>query len=89
MHVALLDGHGLEQVERLALGDAFDDVDQDDIGQFLGGDPVGGSGAYVAGADNADFLPHDFSLFECMSHRAKAPVIRSAGRRRSLQILLP
>ena len=62
VHVALLDGHGFEQVERLALRHAFDDVDQHDVGQFLGRDPVCGSGAHVAGAYDADFLPHvDFS----------------------------
>ena len=32
------------------------------IGQFLGRDPVRRCGAHVAGADNADFLPHVFSL---------------------------
>ena len=46
--VALLDGHGLEQVESFALRDAFDDVDENDVGEFLGGDPVSGRGAYVA-----------------------------------------
>jgi hypothetical protein len=63
-HVALLDGHGLEQVERLALRNAFDHVDQHHIGQFLGRNPVRGRRAHVAGADNAYFLPHlNFSLF--------------------------
>jgi hypothetical protein len=33
--VALLDGQGFKQVEGFALGDAFDNVDQDYIGQFL------------------------------------------------------
>ncbi len=39
-HVALLDGHGFQQVQRLALRHAFDHVDQDHIGQFLGRNPV-------------------------------------------------
>ena len=30
--IALLDRHGLEQVETLSLRDAFDDVDEDDVG---------------------------------------------------------
>ena len=59
--VALFDGHGFEQVERLALGHAFDHVDQDHIGQFLGRDPVRGRCANVAGADDAYFLPHFLS----------------------------
>ena len=46
--VALLDGHGFEQIESFALRDAFDDVDENDVGEFLGGDPVGGRCAYVA-----------------------------------------
>src|SRR5439155_1759746 len=35
--VALLDGHGFEQVESFALRDAFDDVNQDYVGEFFGG----------------------------------------------------
>src|SRR5208337_4019441 len=31
--IALLDRHGLEQVETFSLGDAFHDVDEDDIGE--------------------------------------------------------
>ncbi len=46
--IALLDGHGFEQIEAFALGNAFDDVDENDIGQLFGGDPVSGGGAYVA-----------------------------------------
>ncbi len=46
--IALLDRHGLEQIEPLALRYAFDDVDQDYIGEFFGSDPVGGRRAYVA-----------------------------------------
>ncbi len=45
--VALLDGHGLKQVERLALGYAFDDVDQNDVGMFLRRQPVRRGGAHV------------------------------------------
>ena len=30
--VALLDGHGFEQIKAFALWDAFDDVDQNDVG---------------------------------------------------------
>ena len=59
-HVALFDGHGLQQVERFALGHALDHVNQHDIGQFLGRNPVRGSGADVAGADNAYFFTHLF-----------------------------
>jgi hypothetical protein len=54
-------GMSLKQVERLALRNAFDYVDQHHIGQFLGHDPVRGRGAYVACAHNAYFLTHLFS----------------------------
>ena len=43
----------------LPCGHAFDDVDQDDVGEFLGGDPVSGGRAYVAGAYDGDFLAHE------------------------------
>ena len=58
--VALLDGHGFEQVEALALRHAFDDVDENDVGEFLRGDPVGGGCAHVSGTYDAYFLAHDF-----------------------------
>ena len=58
--VALLDRHGFEQVEAFALGYAFDDVDENDVGEFLGGDPVGGGGADVAGTYDGDFGAHEF-----------------------------
>ena len=56
VHVALLDRHGFEQVERLALRDAFRDIDQDDVRQFLRGDPVGGGRAYIACSTMVTFL---------------------------------
>ena len=49
---------GLVQVEGLALWDAFDDIDEDYVGQFLGRDPVGGGCAHVAGAYDAYFFTH-------------------------------
>src|SRR6185437_3537669 len=48
MRIALFDGHGFEQVESFALRHAFDDVNEDDVGEFLGGDPVRGGRAYVS-----------------------------------------
>src|SRR5207253_624553 len=57
--IALLDGHGFEQVETLALRDAFDDVNQDDVGKFFCRDPVCGRRADIPGTYNAYFLAHD------------------------------
>jgi len=48
----------------LTLGDALDNVDEDDVGELFGGDPMGGSGAYVAGTYDAYFLTHEFSFRE-------------------------
>ena len=56
--IALLDGHGLEQIESFALRNAFDDVDEDDVSEFLGGDPMGCRGAHVAGTYDGNFLTH-------------------------------
>ena len=46
----------LGEVECLALGQPLDDVDEDDVGQTGLGDPLGGGGADVAGADDGDFV---------------------------------
>ncbi len=51
------DRGGLGQVEPLALGQTLDDVDEDDVGQAGLGDPLGGGGADVAGADDGDLVP--------------------------------
>ena len=62
--VALLDGHGFEQIESLALRHAFDDVDEYDVGEFLGGDPVSRGRAYVAGTYDGYFFRMDDSFLE-------------------------
>ena len=48
------DRRRLREVERLALGQPLDDVDQDDVGQAGLGDALGGGRADVAGADDGD-----------------------------------
>ncbi len=57
--IALLDGHGFEQIQTFALRHAFDDVDQNDIRQFFGRDPVGSGRSYVAGTYDGHFLSHE------------------------------
>jgi hypothetical protein len=44
----------LGEIEPLALWQPFDDVDQDDVGQAGLGDPLGGGGGDIAGADVGD-----------------------------------
>jgi len=46
----------LGEVETLALRQAFDDVDQDDIRKAGLGDALGGRGADIAGADDGDLV---------------------------------
>jgi hypothetical protein len=40
--------HGFEQIKSLALRHSFNDIDENDVGEFLGSDPVSGRRAYVA-----------------------------------------
>jgi hypothetical protein len=58
VHVALLDRHGFEQVERLALGNALRHVDEDYVSKFLGCYPVCGGRAYVSCSNDSYFLAH-------------------------------
>ena len=60
--VALLNRHGLQQVETFSLGNSFDDVDQDDIGQLFRGDPMSGSGADVSRSYYRYFIAHESFL---------------------------
>ena len=72
VHVALLDRHGLEQVERLALRNAFHDVDQNDVGQFLGCNPVRRGRAHVSRTYDGYFLSHDLSFAPVLSTESRA-----------------
>src|ERR1035438_4768369 len=49
---------GFEQVQRLALRQALDDVDEDDVSVVALDQPLGQGGADVAGADDGDLVPH-------------------------------
>ena len=86
VHIALLDRHGFEQVERFALGHAFDNIDQHHVGQFLGGNPVCGRGADVAGADNGYFLTHDSPLIDQSSQFEFTVITRISARRTRLEL---
>ena len=57
--IVALNGTGLEQIEPLALRNAFHDVHQDDIGEFLIGDAQRAIRADVSGAHNCDFFSQD------------------------------
>ncbi len=81
------DRGGLREVETLALRQAFDDVDQDDVGEAGLGDPLRGRRADIAGADDGDLVPGHaegklLSIDGCRLIVA-APVVRAAVRLRS------
>src|ERR1700677_2836247 len=58
MHIALLDRKRLQQIEALTLGNPLHHVDQHDISQFLGCNPVRRGGPYVPCSYDGYFLPH-------------------------------
>ena len=49
-------GTGLGQIQRLALGQAFHDVEHHHIAQFLESDQMGERAADLSAADQGDFL---------------------------------
>jgi len=54
--VVALDGPRLQQVEPFALRDAFHDVHEDNVAQFLLSRPDGAISADVTGADHRNFV---------------------------------
>ena len=71
-------------VERLALRDAFDDVEQDDIAEFLEADEMGERAADLAGADERNLVArHGENLWEMPRSAAarwlSCPAVRQDG----------
>ena len=54
--VEAVDRRGLRDVERLALRDAFGDVEQHDVAELLQADEMGERAADLAGADQCDLV---------------------------------
>ena len=73
------DRRRLGEVEALALGQALDDVDEDDVGEAGLGDPLGGGGADVAGADDGDLVAGHGS--RCSFRSVRRVVVRGRGWR--------
>ncbi len=70
--VEAFDRRALRQVQRFALGQAIDDVEHDDVAQFLQADEVSQRAADIAGADESDLVAsHDgsFSQMHCCRNR--------------------
>ena len=58
-----VDRRGFRDVETFALGDAFRDVEEDDVAEFLQADEMGERSADLACTDERDLFPgHDLSL---------------------------
>ena len=49
-------GEDCDEIERLALRDAFGDVEQDDVAEFLQADEMGERAADLAGADQRNLV---------------------------------
>ena len=66
--VEVVDRRGLRDVERLALRNAFDDVEQHDVAELLEADEVGERAADLAGADQSNLVTrHDGKTLRLMS----------------------
>ena len=73
------DRRRLREVEALALRQPFDDVDEDDIREAGLGDPLGGGGADVSGADDGDLVAsHDARNLQGRAGSIQLPVARRA-----------
>ena len=62
LRVEALDRAALLEVERLALGNALDDVEQDDVAELLLRGQVGEGAADIAGTDQGDLLASHCAL---------------------------
>ena len=62
--VETVDGGRLRDVERFALGQAFDDVEEDDIAQFLETDEVGERAADLSATDECNLFASHFESFQ-------------------------
>ena len=65
--IDLFDGAGLRDIERLALGQAFGDVEQNDIPEFFQCGEVGERPADHPGADEGDFLTVCHAVSPCVA----------------------
>ena len=66
--VETFDRGGLGDVQRLALGQAFDDVEHDDVAKLLEPGQMGQCAADVAAADECEFITRHHVL-----HKLRAP----------------
>ena len=72
--VEALDRRGLGEVERLALRDAFGDVEQHDVAELLEADEMGERAADLAGADQRNLVTRHVG--KILMGRSKSPGCR-------------
>src|SRR3546814_7535781 len=80
--VVALDRGRLDEIERLALGHAVDDVEENDVAQLLEAGEQRQSAADVAGADQRDLVARHFPRFPNLSERSQADAAAAPERRR-------
>ena len=80
LRVEVVDRAGLGDVERLALGNALGDVEQDDVAKLAHRGEVGQGSADHSGADQRDLLPSHEAAFLCC-FRGGAEARRPSWRR--------
>ena len=83
--VEVVDRPGLGDVERLALGNAFDDVEQDDVAELAHRREVSEGSADHSGADQRDLLPSHVAAFNLSvvgrQLQGESPLSRERGVR--------
>ena len=87
--VEIVDRPGLGDVERLALGNAFDDVEQDDVAELAHRSEVSQRSADHSGADEGDFLPSHEAAFLAVVVVAAVGESAARGARRPISEVAP
>ena len=74
MCVEAFDRGGLGQIERLALRQAVDNVEYDDIAKFFDPSQMGQRSADVSATDKSDLFTRHLFLLDCRESRPNRPV---------------
>ena len=69
--IEAVDRRGLDEIERLALGDAFGDVEQHDVAELLEADEMGERAADLAGADQCNLGTRHVGNGPCLAGRRR------------------
>ena len=90
LRVEVVDRAGLGDVERLALGNALGDVEQDDVAELAHRGEVGEGAADHSGADQRDLLPsHEAAFLPLLVFGAREGVGARGARRPISEVARP